>query len=249
LVAIGVLASLWLLLTRSWLGRAIRAAAQNPQGAALIGVDIGAVAALTFAIGVATTGAGGSLISIGSPFFPSTHYVWISLLLAFLIGVMAVGWNVISGFAGYVSLGQSAFIGIGAYTVGILALHVPGVSPWWWVPVGGVSAAAIAALLGLAVMRTRGHSFVILTIAFLFIMQLVAVNWGSLTGGSNGIGLPLTRYPREWQNTPFYYALLLLLALSVLMTWSIRRTKFGMCLIEFREAEDKAGAVGVSTPI
>jgi branched-chain amino acid transport system permease protein len=197
----------------------------------------------------------GAAVAVGSvvlavwPLLNHDAYKQNVMLLAFLIGVMAVGWNVISGFAGYVSLGQSAFIGIGAYTVGILTLHVPGVSPWWWVPVGGVSAAVIAALLGLAVMRTRGHSFVILTIAFLFIMQLVAVNWGSLTGGSNGIGLPLPRYPREWQNTPFYYALLLLLALSVLMTWLIRRTKFGMGLIAIREDEDKAGAVGVSTPI
>src|ERR671931_400861 len=103
------------------------------------------------------------------------------VLLAFLIAITAVGWNIISGFAGYVSLGQSAFIGVGAYTVGILAVRHPTISPWWWVPLGGVTAAALAAVLGLAMLRTRGHSFVILTIAFLFIMQLIASNWTSLT--------------------------------------------------------------------
>ena len=172
------------------------------------------------------------------------------LLLFFLIGVMAVGWNIISGFAGYVSLGQSAFVGIGAYTLGIIAVRHPNVSPWWWVPLGGVTAAAIAAVLGLTMLRTRGHSFVILTIAFLFIMQLIATNWSSLTGGSTGLtNVPLARYPREWQNTPFYYALLVLLAASVLLSWAIRRTKFGMGLFAIREDEDKAADIGVNAPV
>jgi branched-chain amino acid transport system permease protein len=83
-MAVAILALLWLLLTRTWLGRAIRASAENPEGAQLIGIDLGAVAALTFAIGVATTGAGGSLISLSS-FFPSTHYLWISRLLGIIV--------------------------------------------------------------------------------------------------------------------------------------------------------------------
>ncbi len=84
-LAIVVLVLLWLVLTRTWLGRAIRAAAQNPQAAMLMGVDITAVAAATFAIGVATTGAGGSLISVLFPFFPATHYQWISRLLGIIV--------------------------------------------------------------------------------------------------------------------------------------------------------------------
>jgi branched-chain amino acid transport system permease protein len=97
-------------------------------------------------------------------------------------------------------------------------------------------------------MRVRGHSFVILTIAFLFIMRLLATNWTSLTNGSNGMSFPLARYPLKWQNTPFYYALFVLLVLSVLLSWTVRRTKFGLGLIAIREDENKAGAVGVSTP-
>jgi branched-chain amino acid transport system permease protein len=83
-IAILILGLLWLMLTRTWLGRAIRASAENPQGAALIGIELGSVAALTFAIGVATTGADGSLISFSS-FFPSTHYLWISRLLGIIV--------------------------------------------------------------------------------------------------------------------------------------------------------------------
>jgi branched-chain amino acid transport system permease protein len=80
-----ILVLLWLLLTRTWAGRAIRAASQNRQGAMLMGVDVASVAALTFAIGVATTGAGGSLISVLYPFFPASHYQWISRLLGIIV--------------------------------------------------------------------------------------------------------------------------------------------------------------------
>ena len=61
-------------------------------------------------------------------------------------------------------------------------------------------------------MRTRGHSFVILTIAFLFVMQLLALNWTELTYGNRGLSLPLPTWPREWGNLPFYYIFLGLLA-------------------------------------
>ena len=98
-------------------------------------------------------------------------------------------------------------------------------------------------------MRTRGHSFVILTIAFLFVVQLVALNWVELTYGNGGLTLPLPTWDRAMSNLPFYYSLVVSCSLQVLMTWWIRRTKFGMGLIAIREDEDKAAAVGVNTPV
>ena len=85
LVAIVVLASLYLVLTRSWLGRAIRASAVNPQGAELVGVKVASVAALTFAIGVASAGAGGAIASVLYPFLPGSHYQWIARLLGIIV--------------------------------------------------------------------------------------------------------------------------------------------------------------------
>jgi branched-chain amino acid transport system permease protein len=84
-LAIALLAILYVLLTRTWLGRAIRAASQNPQAAQLVGINIAMVAALTFAIGVATTGAGGSIISVLFPFAPGSHVQWISRLLGVIV--------------------------------------------------------------------------------------------------------------------------------------------------------------------
>ena len=85
LVAVGVLAALYAFLNHTWTGRAIRASAVNPQGAELVGVNVAGVAAMTFAVGIATTGAGGSIVSVLYPFLPGSHYVWISRLLGIIV--------------------------------------------------------------------------------------------------------------------------------------------------------------------
>jgi branched-chain amino acid transport system permease protein len=168
-------------------------------------------------------------------------------ILSMVFAIGAVGLNIITGYAGYISLGQGAFVGLGAYTVGICVTDIGG-SPWVWVPVAGLLAALVAALLGVVAMRARGHAFVILTIAFLFLVQLLATNWDELTNGTGGITLPIPTWSAEYQYWPFYYTLMGLLAVSLLASWWIRRNKFGMGLIAIREDEDKAATVGVSTP-
>lgn len=116
-VAVVLLLALWLLLSRTWLGRAIRASAENSDGARLMGINVVAIGALTFAIGTATTGAGGSLISILYPFFPSTAYIWISRLL----GIIVLG--------GMDSLGGAV---VGALMMGVAEMLVSTyVSPSW----------------------------------------------------------------------------------------------------------------------
>lgn len=83
--ALVVLGLLYVVLTRTWTGRAIRATSQNHTGAALVGVSATATAALAFAIGMATTGVGGSILSVLYPFFPASHYDWISRLLGIIV--------------------------------------------------------------------------------------------------------------------------------------------------------------------
>jgi branched-chain amino acid transport system permease protein len=85
LAAVVVLGALYYVLTRTWTGRAIRAATQNPSGAALVGVGAAGTAALAFALGTATTGVGGSILSVLYPFFPASHYDWISRLLGIVV--------------------------------------------------------------------------------------------------------------------------------------------------------------------
>jgi branched-chain amino acid transport system ATP-binding protein/branched-chain amino acid transport system permease protein len=191
------------------------------------------------------------------PAISDNRYYQTIIILSLLLAIMASSWNIISGFAGYVSLGQTVFLGIGAYTTAILSLRVfgpdefgqGGANPFYFVPLSAIVAGLFAAAVGPILMRTRGHTFVILTIAFLFVMQLVTLNWTELTYGNRGLSLPLPDWPREWGNLPFYYIFFGLLLLTIATAWWIRRTKFGMGLIAIREDEDKAASVGVNTPI
>ena len=84
-VAILVLTLLWAFLTRTWSGRAIRAASANTQGAQLVGVNIAQVSALTFAVGIGTVGAAGSMVSVLYPFLPGSHYIWIARVLSIIV--------------------------------------------------------------------------------------------------------------------------------------------------------------------
>jgi len=85
LAAVAVLGLLYFALTRTWMGRAIRASSQNLDAAQLVGVSATSVAALTFALGASTTGVGGSILSVLFAFFPASHYVWISRLLGIIV--------------------------------------------------------------------------------------------------------------------------------------------------------------------
>jgi branched-chain amino acid transport system permease protein len=112
-----VLGSLYLILTRTWLGRAIRASAFNPQGAALVGVNVSAVSAMTFAVGVAAAGAGGSIAAVLYPFLPGSHYQWIARLLS----IVVLG-----------GLGSLPGAAVGALLLGIAeAATVTYISPSW----------------------------------------------------------------------------------------------------------------------
>jgi ABC-type branched-subunit amino acid transport system ATPase component/ABC-type branched-subunit amino acid transport system permease subunit len=190
-----------------------------------------------------------ALLLLLFPVISDDAYYQNMIILSLVFAIGASGLNIITGFAGYVSLGQGAFVGLGGYTVGVLATRFPDVSPWLWVPVAGVVAGLVALVLGLVSLRSRGPSFVIITVAFLFLVQVVAVNWVGLTNGTAGLTLPLPSWDRDIINLPFYYALVCILALQLLMTWWIRRTKLGMGLIAIREDETKAASIGINLPV
>jgi ABC-type branched-subunit amino acid transport system ATPase component/ABC-type branched-subunit amino acid transport system permease subunit len=190
----------------------------------------------------------GGVLLLTYPLISDDLFYQNMIILSLVFAIGATGLNVIMGWTGYISLGQSAFIGLGAYTVGLLTTKVGG-DPFIWVPAAGVVAGLFAVVLGAISTRLRGHSFVITTIAALFLLQIVAINWRDFTGGTVGITLPLPTWDIAYQNWPFYYSLVGVLALAVLTSVWIRRTKFGTGLIAIREDEDKAATVGVDTPV
>lgn len=163
---------------------------------------------------------------------------------------LATAWNMMGGYTGYISLGHAGFFGFGAYTLGLLLAHLGiagGYAPFLFVPLAGLATAVLAVGIGWFALRTRAATFVIVTIAFMFMLQLLAENLVGLTGGGAGLGFPVPPWGGDYYNTPFYYAMLSLATLSLGISWRIRRSKFGLGLLAIRDDEDKALAVGVST--
>src|SRR3954452_1431759 len=183
------------------------------------------------------------------PILSDDLYYQNMIILSLVFAIAASGLSIITGLAGYVSLGQGAFIGLGGYTVGVLATKHPDTNVWLWMPLAGVVAALVALILGFVALRARGPSFVIITVAFLFLVQVIAINWRSLTGGTEGLSLPIPTWDVDIQNWPFYYTLVGILALQILLSWWIRRTKLGTGLVAIREDETKAATVGINLPI
>ncbi|CAM3713160.1 branched-chain amino acid ABC transporter permease [Occultella aeris] len=183
--------------------------------------------------------------------FPQTTKVGYLLSTGVVIlnyAVTATGWNFMGGFTGYISLGHAAYFGLGAYGTGILVVKA-GVSPFLALALAALIVAVIAVPIGIAALRVRGASFVIVTIAFVLILLLMFQSMGSITGGSGGLSLPRP-FPdliRTDHHRTFYYIYLGLLAVMLLAWWAIDRSRFGMGLKAVREDEDKARSLGVPT--
>jgi branched-chain amino acid transport system permease protein len=161
---------------------------------------------------------------------------------------LATAWNIMGGYTGYISLGHAGFFGFGSYALGLILAKLGvqgGYAPFLFVPVAGVLTAILAAVVGWFALRTRAATFVIVTIAFMFMLQLLAENLIGLTGGGAGLGFPIPPWRGDFYNVPFYYAMLVLAVLGLATSWWIRRSKFGLGLLAIRDDEDKALSVGV----
>ncbi|RKT88059.1 branched-chain amino acid transport system permease protein [Saccharopolyspora antimicrobica] len=163
--------------------------------------------------------------------------------------VLATSWNFVGGFTGYISLGHAAYSGLGGYATALLITRT-GMNPWLALVAGAVLVALLAIPIGIASLRVRGASFVIVSIALVLITLLVFQSWGALTGGSNGLRVPRPfgeGVLRPEQHERFFYLHAALLALALLCWWIIDRSRFGAGLKAIREDEDKAQSLGVPT--
>ena len=162
---------------------------------------------------------------------------------------LAVGWNFVGGFTGYISLGHAAYSGLGGYATGLLIIE-GGLNPWVALGVGALGVAVVAVPIGVASLRVRGASFVIVSIAMVLILLLVSQSWSEVTGGSSGLRVPRpfgADVLRPEQHERFFYLHVALVTIALLVWWAIDRSRFGMGLKAIREDEDKAQSLGVPT--
>jgi branched-chain amino acid transport system permease protein len=167
----------------------------------------------------------------------------------FMFATMAMAWNIIGGYVGYASFGNVVFFGLGGYTVAVLMAKA-GWTFWPALAVAALVAAVFAVLVGLPVLRLRGHYFAIATLGVAEGMREVVVNMADVTGGGAGITIPAvgaeatTAYPGD---ISFYYYFLVLMFAALATTWLLARGRFGYALRAIHQDEDAAAAVGINT--
>src|SRR5262245_44703189 len=164
----------------------------------------------------------------------------------FIWSLFAVSFNLLMGYAGMVSFGQAAYLGIGGYTAGLLLKHVAGLAfsvGRVAAPVGGVLAALI---IGYFSVRRTHIYFAILTLAFGHIVYLIAFKWYSFTGGDNGlIGIPVPDWITEPTFANYYKFVLVICLAAIYLLWRIVNSPFGKTLTAIRENPERADFVGV----
>jgi branched-chain amino acid transport system permease protein len=178
----------------------------------------------------------------------SYHLVLISTMLFW--ATQATSWNLLSGFAGYFSFGQGAFLGVGVFTMAVMAGRndLPYLLA---IPVGGLLAGVLALVIGAVAFRLRslrGEIFALLTLAVPFILGSIALNTRAIDGGL-GTTIPTPDRP-DW--VPSFQHLMVLLNLAVAtvavgVALAVYHSRLGRGLAAVHDAEDAAEVVGVPT--
>jgi branched-chain amino acid transport system permease protein len=164
-------------------------------------------------------------------------------LFTMMYVVLALSWNIISGFTGYTSFGHVAFYGIGAYACAILVADYR----WPWLAtlaVAAALAAVIALAIGYPVLRLKGPYFAIAMLGTAEGTRVIATVWDSLTHGGLGISLPSAETSMQT-----YYAMLALMLLTIVVAYTVGHSRFGIRLNAIREDEMAAGALGINATL
>jgi branched-chain amino acid transport system permease protein len=174
--------------------------------------------------------------------FGHNGYIEIVFRNILMYAAMAYGWNLIGGYTGYVSFGQVAFFGLGGYCSAVLAAH--GVNNLFAdVALACVVNALFAVLVGLPVLRLKGHYFAIATLGIGLALSDIVANLDVL-GASSGLRLPQVD---EAHFSLYYYAMWLVALAAILGTFAIARSKLGYAFVAIRENEDAAAVLGINT--
>jgi len=157
-----------------------------------------------------------------------------------MYAAMAYGWNLIGGYTGYVSFGNVTFFGIGAYSAALLSAHgIDNLAAD--VVVGALASAAFAVVIGIPVLRLKGHYFGIATLGIGLAVSDIVANLDAL-GGTSGLAV---HQVDDAHFSVYYYAMWLVALGAILGTYLIARSKLGYAFVAIRENEDAAAVLGI----
>jgi len=166
-----------------------------------------------------------------------------------MIGIsvlLTLGFNLLIGFTGQISLGQAAFYGVGAYVSALLSARL-GIPFWIALPAAGMAGGLLGVLIG-PVLRLRGHGLAMATFFLGEIVKIILVQWESVTGGANGIiSVP---YPRigGWvlsTNEQFYYLILIAVILNYFVIIRVIDSRVGRAMQAIRDNQEAAEVIGI----
>lgn len=185
------------------------------------------------------------------PFVGLSPYAMSVAVLALVYVVLAQGLNLIYGYTGWLSFAQVAFWGIGAYTAAILWTR-HGVDPWLGVVAGGALSVVAALVVGLPSLRLSRTAFIIVTLTFTLLLQLLATDWIGLTRGPLGLpGLPPLHLSVGGHTATFatarqfYWVMLVWALVCLAVVYRIARSRLGRTLLAIRSDEFLAQAQGI----
>lgn len=197
--------------------------------------------------------AAGVLAVLAIPQISSDGYILHILIMFAIFAILAASLDLIVGVSGLLSLGHTAFFGLGAYVSALLLLHT-GVGQFGGMILGAAFAALAALALGAIVLNVRGHRFVITTVAFAEIMRLISLNWISVTNGRSGLAgifAPVIETPFGTldfnDKAVFYYFVFGVAGLSVWFLHRLSRSPIGRTFVALRENEQLAETLGIDT--
>ncbi len=171
------------------------------------------------------------------------------LVVALMTALAGQGWNVLGGYGGQYSFGHAAFFGTGAYVTAVLQVRY-GVNAWLAFCLGITGGALVGAIVGGMTFRSglRGSYFALVTLAFAEVLRISA-SVAPITGAGVGTLVKLDLHVAALQfqtRAAFYWMILALVAIALIVTRLIERSRFGVWLIAVRENEDAATALGVN---
>lgn len=167
------------------------------------------------------------------------------LTLTEIFVLVALGLNLLTGYAGQISLCHSAFFGVGAYATAILTQKA-GVPYLLSLLLGALLTTAIGALAAIPALRLKNIYLAIATLGFGVVLQKIIFEWRGLTGGGGGLALTAPRIAGyELGATGLYYLTLALMSVGVFGAWNVSRGRTGRALLVIKDSEIAAGSLGI----
>jgi branched-chain amino acid transport system permease protein len=172
-----------------------------------------------------------------------------------VFALYAVSYNLLLGYAGLLSFGHAMFFGMGAFTVAVALIHIPGLSMWGAIGLALAMTTVVGFVAGGLLLRHKGSYFALLTLAFNSLFYAVATKWHSVTGGDDGLSITRPDLALGFATVnmagieSFYYFTLVIVGAAIVFCWYFTQTAMGQTVLMMRENEERMKFLGYNTNI